>query len=331
MNLDFNNKRILITGGTGSWWNELTKQLLDAYNPKEIIIFSRGELAQVMMSRKFSAYNNIKYAIWDVRDLTRLSECMKNVDYVFHLAALKHVPVCEDYPEESVKTNVTGTENVVKAAKQNNVSVVIDVSTDKACNPINVYGSCKSLWEKIMIQANDEHSSTKFVCIRAWNVMGTNGSIIPFFKELLKNSNAVLPITDIWMTRYFMTLEQAIWLVFKATQHCFWGEIFVTKMPACNILDIAAVLSDFYNKELKYNVIGIRPWEKLHEELVSEYESINTVESDNFRIILPMTKRLETQYKEYPKMNESKYTSNDELMSKQEIKQMLQDGWFLDN
>jgi len=331
MHLDFNNKRILITGGTGSWGNELTKQLLEKYNPKQIIIYSRWELAQVMMSRKFSDYKNIKYAIGDVRDLTRLMECMKNVDYVFHLAALKHVPVCEDYPEESVKTNVTGTENVVKAAKLNNVSVVIDVSTDKACNPINVYGSCKSLWEKLMIQANDEHSTTKFVCIRAWNVMWTNGSIIPFFKDLLKNTDKKLPITDIWMTRYFMTLEQAIWLVFKATEQCFWWEIFVTKMPACNILDIAQVLADYYKKELDYEVIWIRPWEKLHEELVSEYESINTVESDNFRIILPMTHSLEKQYDKYPKMVEHKYTSNDELMNKIEIKQMLQDWWFLSN
>ncbi|NDK09865.1 polysaccharide biosynthesis protein [Candidatus Gracilibacteria bacterium] len=331
MHLDFNNKRILITGGTGSWGNELTKQLLEKYNPKQIIIYSRGELAQVMMSRKFSDYKNIKYAIGDVRDLTRLMECMKNVDYVFHLAALKHVPVCEDYPEESVKTNVTGTENVVKAAKLNNVSVVIDVSTDKACNPINVYGSCKSLGEKLMIQANDEHSTTKFVCIRAGNVMGTNGSIIPFFKDLLKNTDKKLPITDIGMTRYFMTLEQAIGLVFKATEQCFGGEIFVTKMPACNILDIAQVLADYYKKELDYEVIGIRPGEKLHEELVSEYESINTVESDNFRIILPMTHSLEKQYDKYPKMVEHKYTSNDELMNKIEIKQMLQDGGFLSN
>jgi len=293
MQLDFNNKRILITGGTGSWGNELTKQLLEKYSPKEIIIYSRWELAQVMMWRKFWEYKNIKYMIGDIRDLSRLSECMKHVDYVFHLAALKHVPVCEDYPEESVKTNVTWTENVVKAAKSNNVSVVIDVSTDKACNPINVYGSCKSLWEKIMIQANDEHSDTKFVCIRAWNVMGTNGSIIPFFKDLLQNTDKPLPITDIEMTRYFMTLSDAINLVFKATDNCFGGEVFVTKMPACRIIDLAKVLSKDHNKELIYKVVGIRPGEKLHEELVSEYEAINTVEDENFRIILPMTRKLD--------------------------------------
>ncbi len=331
MQLDFNNKRILITGWTGSWWNELTKQLLEKYSPKEIIIYSRWELAQVLMWRKFSDYKNIKYMIGDVRDLPRLTECMKNVDYVFHLAALKHVPVCEDYPEESVKTNVSWTENVVKAAKANNVKVVIDVSTDKACNPINVYGSCKSLWEKLMIQANDNHSETKFVCIRAWNVMWTNGSIIPFFKDLLKNTNNPLPITDTWMTRYFMTLEEAIGLIFKATDNCFGWEVFVTKMPACKILDLAKVLSNHYSKELDYKVVGIRPGEKLHEELVSEYEAVNTVEDENFRIILPMTKKLDEKYKNHTKMKEEKYTSNDILMNEDEIRTMLKNGWFLND
>ena len=330
MNLDFTQTRILITWGTGSWGNELTKQLLEKYNPKEIIIYSRGELSQVMMSRKFSQYKNIKYMIGDVRDLTRLTECMKNVDYVFHLAALKHVPVCEDYPEESVKTNVTGTENVVKAAKINRVKAVIDVSTDKACNPINVYGSCKSLGEKLIIQANDEHSETKFVCIRAWNVMGTNGSIIPYFKDILLSSSKPLPITDIEMTRYFMTLQEAISLIFKATSSCFWGEIFVVKMPACKILDIAHVLSESFWKKLDYQVIGIRPWEKLHEELVSEYEAVNTVEDENFRIILPMNKKLSSQYSSYKIMTDKKYTSNDILMSVQEIRTMLQNGKFID-
>jgi UDP-N-acetylglucosamine 4,6-dehydratase len=331
MQLDFNNKRILITGWTGSWWNELTKQLLEKYSPKEIIIYSRWELAQVLMWRRFSYYSNIKYMIGDVRDLPRITECMKNVDYVFHLAALKHVPVCEDYPEESVKTNVTGTENVVKAAKSNNVKVVIDVSTDKACNPINVYGSCKSLGEKLMIQANDEHSETKFVCIRAGNVMWTNGSIIPFFKDLLKNTDKQLPITDIEMTRYFMTLQEAIWLIFKATDNCFGWEVFVTKMPACKIIDLAKVLSNYYNKDLNYKVVWIRPGEKLHEELVSEYEAVNTVEDENFRIILPMTKKLDEKYKNHPKMKEYKYTSNDTLMNENEIHQMLKDGWFLND
>lgn len=328
MAIDFNWQRVFITWGSGSWGNELTTQLLEKFNPKEIIIYSRWELAQVIMQRKFSIHKNIKYIIWDVRDVSRLTEAMKNVDYVFHLAALKHVPICEDYPEESVKTNVVGTENVIKAAKANWVKMVIDVSTDKACNPINVYGSCKSLGEKLMITANDEHSPTKFVCIRAWNVMWSNGSIIPFFKDLLKKDK-VIPITDDRMTRYFMTLQEAIWLVFKATQQCYGWEIFVTKMPACRIIDLAKVLANHYWKELEYKVIWIRPWEKIDEELVSEYEAVNTVEDKNFRIILPMTNKLDGYYEKYPKMKERNYTSNDYLMTPEEIKNMLQDGGFL--
>lgn len=328
MAIDFNWQRILITWWTGSWGNELTSQLLQIFNSKEIIIYSRWELAQVMMQRKFADHKNIKYVIWDIRDLGRITECMKNVDYVFHLAALKHVPICEDFPEESVKTNVVWTENVIKAAKINWVKMVIDVSTDKACNPINVYGSCKSLWEKLMITANDEHSFTKFVCIRAWNVMWSNGSIIPFFKDLLKKDKTI-PITDDKMTRYFMTLQEAIWLVFKATQQCYGWEIFVTKMPACRIVDLAKVLAEHYLKQLDYKIIWIRPWEKIDEELVSEYEAVNTVEDENFRIILPMTNKLGNYYKDYPKMKEKNYTSNDNIMTLQEIKEMLQDGWFL--
>jgi UDP-N-acetylglucosamine 4,6-dehydratase/5-epimerase len=326
--MNFNNARILITWGTGSWGNELTKQLLEKYEPKEIIIYSRGELAQVMMSRRFSKVKNIRYMIGDVRDLTRLTECMKRVEYVFHLAALKHVPVCEEYPEESVKTNVVGTENVVKAAKQNGVKMVIDVSTDKACNPINVYGSCKSLWEKLIIQANDEHTTTRFVCIRAGNVMGTNGSIIPYFQELLRQWTS-LPITNTDMTRYFMTLEEAISLIFRAVDRSVWWEIFVTKMPACRIIDLAQVLTDSAGKSLQYHTIGIRPWEKLHEELVSEYEAIRTVEDADFRIILPMDGKREKDYASYRKMTDEKYTSNDILMSIAEIKDMLQKGWFI--
>lgn len=329
MKLNFENTRILITWGTWSWWTELTRQLLENYDVKEIIIYSRWELAQVMMGRKFVGEKKIKYVIGDVRDLGRLTECMKNIDYVFHLAALKHVPVCEDYPEESVKTNVIWTQNVINASKINNVKMVIDVSTDKACNPINVYGSCKSLWEKLILQANDEHTETKFVCIRAWNVMGTNGSIIPLFKDLLKFNNS-LRITDVAMTRYFMTLQEAIGLVFRACEECFWWEIYVMKMPACKIIDLAQVMAKHYKKELNYDIIWIRTWEKLHEELVSEYESPHCVEDKDFRIILPMDGRLNDYYQELNRMKEKKYTSNDSLMNHEEIETMLKKGWFLD-
>lgn len=329
-NIDFNNSRILITGGTGSWGHELTKQLLEKYNPKEILIYSRWELAQVVMQRKYSNEKRVSFVIGDVRDLTRLIEVSRDVDYIFHLAALKHVPVCEDHPWESVQTNIKWCENVINAAITNKIKNVVDVSTDKACNPINVYGSCKSVWERLMIQANKKQSKTEFVCIRAGNVMWTNWSIIPFFKSLLEKWTT-LPITNEEMTRYFMTIQEAVWLVFKAVESSHWWEIFVTKMPACKILDLANVLSNHYKDNFDYKVIWIRPWEKLHEELVSEYESPNTVEDDNFRIILPLDWYLSDYYKNFDKMKELKYTSNDYLMNLNEISSMLKDWGFLND
>jgi len=330
MNVDFNNSRILLTWWSWSWWNELTKQLIEKYNPQEVIIFSRWELAQVMMKRKLGNIKNVSYVIWDVRDYSRILENLRGVDYVFHLAALKHVPVCEEHPWESVQTNITWTENVIKASIAQNVKMVIDVSTDKACNPINVYGCCKSVWEKLIIQANKKEGKTKFVCVRAWNVMWTNGSIIPFFKDLLK-SGKTLPITDTWMTRYFMTLKEAIGLLFKATKNCHGWETYVTKMPACSIMDLAKVLSKHYWREFDYKEIWIRNGEKLHEELISEYESPYTVEDKNFRIALPQDWYQDENYKNYKKMTDLKYTSNDYLMNENEIHEMLKDGWFLED
>lgn len=328
--VQFNDSTILITGWSGSWGNELTKQLIEKYSPKEIIIYSRGELAQVMMSRKFSHAKNVRYVIGDVRDYPRMLETMRWVDYVFHMAALKHVPVCEEHPWESVQTNIEGTENVIKAAIACNVKLVADVSTDKACNPINVYGACKSVGERLIIQANKKSKGTRFACVRAGNVMGTNGSVIPFFKWLLKEEK-VLPITDVGMTRYFMTLQEAIGLLFKAIESCHGGEIYVTKMPACKIIDLAQVLSTHYKLPLNTNIVGIRPGEKLHEELISEYESPRSVEDENFRIVLPEWWILEDTYKDYKKMKDLKYTSNDLLMNHDEIREMLKHGWFLED
>lgn len=328
MKTDFNNARILITGWSWSWWNELTKQLLDKYSPKEIIIYSRWELSQVLMKRRLTESTKIKYIIWDVREYEKLHESCRWVDYIFHLAALKHVPICEDEPWESVKTNIIWTENVIKASINQGIKMVIDVSTDKACNPINVYWSCKSVWEKLIIQANKKPSDTKFVCVRAWNVMWTNGSIIPFFKDLLKQ-NKSLPITHTDMTRYFMTLSEAIQLLFKACENCYGWETYVTKMPACRIMDLAKILTKHYNKEFKFHNIWIRPWEKLHEELISEFEAPNTVEDKDFRIHLPLDWYLDDKYKDYKKMSDLKYTSNDYLMSEKEIYNMLELGWFL--
>lgn len=327
----FNNQRILITGGSGSWGNELTRQLLERYNPKEIVIYSRGELAQVQMERRFNDNPKLKWVIGDVRSLTTLNEAMRDIDYVFHLAALKHVPICEKQPWQAIHTNIIGTENVIRAAINNKVKLVIDVSTDKACAPINMYGVCKSVGEKLTIQANERMEETMFVCIRAGNVMGTRGSIIPFFKDLIKEWKDI-PITDYNMTRYFMTLEEAIGLLFKAVEHCYGGEIFVMKMPACKITDLAEVMIEELGGNSKLKEIGTRPGEKLHEVLISEYEAQDTIVFDEtYYVILSQlnVNDLREKYKNFEKFKGYKYSSNDKLMGKEEIKEKLKKGRFI--
>ena len=266
----FNNSRILITGGTGSWGQTLTRLLLEKYDPKEIIIFSRGELQQVLMQRKFKN-PKIKYIIGDVRDYEAVNFATKNVDYVFHMAALKHVPICEDQPQEAIKTNIIGTNNIVNACILNNVKKVIDVSTDKAVEPINLYGMTKSVGEKVIIQANDLSEHTKFVCIRGGNVMGSNGSVIPYFIEQIK-AGGPITITDLRMTRFFLTLEEAINLLFRAAEDSIGGETFVMNMPACYITEVAEILMEEYGK-VEITEIGGRPGEKLDEMLISKHES----------------------------------------------------------
>lgn len=327
------NKTIFISGGSGSWGQELTKQLLKQ-NPKEIRIYSRGELAQVEMKRRFNNHEKLKLIIGDVRSLNRLNMSMKGVDVVFHLAALKHVPICEENTWESVNTNIIGVENIIRAAKTNKVKKVIDVSTDKACNPFNMYGACKSVGEKLIINAN-KNSTTKFVCVRAGNVIGSNGSVIPFFIDKAKKGKP-LPITDYRMTRYLMTLPDAIELVLRATIDSYGGEIFVTKMSAANILTLAEVIKSFYDKDYQsmsaneiFPEIGIRSGEKIDEMLVSEHEALYTVEDKNFRIILPMDKSLDEKYEEYPVMSDKSYTSNDKLLDPVGILKLLEESGFL--
>lgn len=327
----FNDQRILITGGSGSWGNELTKQLFEKYNLKEIIIYSRSELPQVEMQRRFHNNQKLKFVIGDIRSLNTLTESMRGVDYVFHLAALKHVPVCESNPWQSVNTNIVGTENVIRAAINNKVKLVIDVSTDKACAPVNMYGVCKSVGEKLIIHANERRKDTRFVCIRAGNVMGTRGSIIPFFKDLIKAEKDV-SITDYDMTRYFMTLEEAINLLFKAIEHCHGGEIFVTKMPACKITDLAEVMIEELGGSSNLYEIGIRPGEKLHEVLISEYEAKDTIIfDDSYYVILPTlnVNNVREMYENHEKFDGHSYSSNDKLMDKNEIKEKLKAGGFI--
>lgn len=325
----FENSRVLITGGTGSWGNVLTEKLLSK-NPNEIIIFSRGELQQVLMKRKF---NNpkIKFIIGDVRDYEALNDACKGVDYIFHLAALKHVPVCEEQPQEAIKTNINGTTNLVNAAIKNKVKKVIDVSTDKACDPLNLYGMTKAVGEKLVIQANNI-SDTRFVCIRGGNVMGSNGSVIPFFKEMINNGGPIT-VTDFNMTRFFLTLGEAIDLLFKAAESSYGGETFVMNMPACYIKDLCEVLIEDSGKEIELKEIGMRPGEKLDEILVSQHEALTSYEYDSdYWVILPTLpiKNLDVNYyKKFNKVNFKEFTSKTKIMNKEQIKVMLKNGGFI--
>jgi len=325
----FDNSRILVTGGTGSWGQTLTRLLLENYNPKEIIIFSRGELQQVLMQRKFKN-NKIRYIIGDVRDYEAVNFAMQGVDYVFHMAALKHVPICEDQPQEAIKTNIIGTNNIVNASILNKVKKVIDVSTDKAVEPVNLYGMTKSVGEKVIIQANELTNHTKFVCIRGGNVMGSNGSVIPYFIEQIK-AGGPITITDMRMTRFFLTLEEAIGLLFKAAEESIGGETFVMNMPACYITEIADILMAHYGK-VDVKEMGIRPGEKLDEMLISKHESaLSYCYNENYFVILPTkySDSLHEKYKSLAKFPHEEFSSKTYKMNEDEIRNMLKKGMFI--
>jgi len=324
----FKNSNILITGGTGSWGQELTKQLLSLY-PKKIIIFSRGEFSQVSMERKFND-KRLEFIIGDVRDSESINNACKNIDYIFHLAALKHVPVCEKLPMEAIKTNIYGTKNVIVAAINNKVKKVIDVSSDKAVSPINTYGMTKAIGEKLMINANDINNDTNFICIRSGNVIGTNGSVIPFFLKKIKENNSI-SITDKRMSRYFITLKDAINLILTGAKNGIGGEIFVTKMQSCMIEDLANVIIDLYgNKETKINIDYIRPGEKLYEVLISRDEVLNTkIYDGEYYIILPSNNvNIKHLYSHLENVGFPEYSSNDVLMNHDSIKDMLKSAGF---
>lgn len=329
----FRDKIIFISGGTGSWGQALCKRLL-LEDPQEIRIFSRNELSQVQMQRDLNDIK-IKYIIGDVRDINSLNNAMRDVDYVFHLAALKHVPICEAQPREAILTNIIGTENIIQAAINNNVEKVIDVSTDKAVAPYNLYGMTKAVGEKLIINANTLTKKTKFVCIRGGNVIGTNGSVIPFFINQLNKNNEVT-ITSKEMTRYFISLDEAIELLIKASKLGFGGETIVMNMPACKIIDLVKVLIDEYgNKNTKIKEIGIRPGEKIHEELISMQEMpYSYFLSENYFLIKPTIsiKGLEEHYhtlNNYRKLDMTTFDSSQKLMNYEQIKQKLMQSGFI--
>ncbi len=330
------NKIIFITGWTGSWGNELTTQLLERFNPKEIRIYSRGEHKQVEMKQKFGYNSKLKFIIGDVRDKNILWLAMKWVDTVFHLAALKHVPVCEENPWEAILTNVYWTQNVIECAMENNVESVIDISTDKAVDPFNHYGCTKACWEKMIINANINYeSNTKFVCIRWWNVIGTNWSVIPLFKKQILENNKIT-ITDPMMTRYLMSTKEAIWLIFNALEYSIWGEVFVMRMPWTTVEVVADTMIDlFWNKDTEKQIIWARPGEKNHEVLVSKNEMPFTrILNEKYFVILPQfaSDEMKKKYNDFEKSSMEEFNShNADYLSLENLKGILKNEKWLWN
>jgi len=280
----FNNKNILITGGTGSFGKKYTKILLERYKPNKIIIYSRDELKQYEMAQEYTD-TCMRYFIGDVRDADRLKKAMKNVNFVIHTAALKHVPIAEYNPMECIKTNINGAQNVIDAALENHVEKVIALSTDKAANPVNLYGATKLASDKLFAAANNltGGQETQFSVVRYGNVVGSRGSVIPYFQKLIKNGSKKIPITDIKMTRFFITLEDGVNFVLKDFKRMQGGEIFIPKIPSMKIVDMAHAIAP----DLPHDIIGIRAGEKLHEIMCPSDDSHLTLEFDDHFVITP--------------------------------------------
>ena len=280
----FNDRTILITGGTGSFGKKFVEILLQKYKPKKIIVYSRDELKQFEMSQKFNL-SCMRYFIGDVRDVDRLKMAMHNVDYVVHAAALKQVPAAEYNPMECIKTNVNGAQNVIDSAIACGVKKVIALSTDKAANPINLYGATKLCSDKLFTAANSlvGDRPTRFSVVRYGNVIGSRGSVVPFFKSLVANGAKELPITDVRMTRFWLKLEDAIEFVLKNFRRMKGGEIFVPKLPSMRILDLAKAIAP----NLPIKIIGIRPGEKIHEVMCPSDLYYDTLEFEDHFVIKP--------------------------------------------
>lgn len=286
--MDFNNKDILITGGTGSFGTKCVETLLRDYKPKRLVIFSRDELKQYEMSQVYSEekFSCLRYFLGDVRDGERVKRACANIDIIIHAAAMKHVTASEYNPTECIETNINGAKNIIDASIENNIKKVIALSTDKAASPINLYGATKLCSDKLFIAANNlsgKHK-TRFSVVRYGNVINSRGSVIPYFNKLLKGGEKKLPLTDINMTRFVITLDQGVQFVLKAFTNMSGGEIFIPKIPSMNIIDLVTCMAG----EGQYKEVGIRPGEKLHEVMIPREESLNCIDMDDYYIIQPM-------------------------------------------
>lgn len=325
------DKSILITGGTGSFGKAFVNHVLRNSKPKKIIVFSRDELKQYEMQQEFpeSEHPCLRFFLGDVRDLERLKQAFRGVDYVVHAAAMKQVPASEYNPFECIKTNINGGENVINAAIDCKVKKVVALSTDKAVNPINLYGATKLASDKIFVSGNHMAGidGTRFSVVRYGNVVGSRGSVVPLFKKLLAGERKILPITDERMTRFWITLQQGVKFVLNGLENMQGGEIFVPKIPSLKITDLAK----FMNPEVTFEPIGIRPGEKLHEIMVPADESRNTLEYDDYYIIQPMFQWWDARLSKMPRDGkkvaegfEYRSDNNDRWCTREQILEMIQ-------
>ncbi|HZF70563.1 UDP-N-acetylglucosamine 4,6-dehydratase (inverting) [Sulfuricurvum sp.] len=279
-----NGKNILITGGTGSFGKQFVKTILKHFKPNKIIIYSRDELKQYEMAQRFND-PCMRYFIGDVRDLPRLESAMNGVNYVVHAAALKHVPIAEYNPMECIKTNINGAQNVIDASLRSGVSKVIALSTDKAASPINLYGATKLASDKLFVAANNIRGGKdiRFAVVRYGNVLGSRGSVVPFFQKLIAEGATELPITDDRMTRFWITLQEGVDFVLKNFQRMHGGEIFIPKIPSMKVIDVASAIAP----NLPHKIVGIRPGEKMHEVMCPRDDSHLTLEFHDHYVIKP--------------------------------------------
>ena len=328
----FNNKTILITGGTGSFGKKIVKKLLKNHKPKKIIIYSRDELKQYNLQMELAKFKKIlRFFIGDVRDLPRLKKSLENVDYVVHAAALKHVPVAEYNPFEAVKTNIIGTQNVVDAALEQRVEKVISLSTDKASSPVNLYGATKLTADKLVVAGNYHKgvATTKLAVVRYGNVFGSRGSIVPYLLNF--NQDNKFPVTDLSMTRFNITLNDSVEFVLKCFTNMWGGEIFIPKLPSYRLADLVTALS----KNIKIKIIGIRPGEKIHEEMISINDALNTLECKDRYIICPSPQFTNWNIKKYKEKFKAKkckdnfsYSSDkNNFLKIGELKRMVKDNF----
>lgn len=324
-----NGKAILVTGGTGSFGNHFVNYILQRYQPRKIVVYSRDEYKQFIMKSKFTGTNiPIQYFVGDVRDLDRLRRAFYGIDYVIHAAAMKQVPTCEYNPNEAIKTNIMGAVNVIEAALDTGVKRVVALSTDKAVNPVNLYGGTKLVSDKLFIAANNYtgHSNVRFSIVRYGNVAGSRGSVIPFFRSLVESGERELPITDFEMTRFWISLEQGVQLVIKALEESKGGETFIAKIPSFKITDLAkAILPECTMKE-----VGIREGEKLHEVMITKEDSPYTYEYDRYFIVYPhMSWWTDTKVtlggKLVPQGFEYSSGTNDQWLSVEDLRKLLHD------